>query len=78
MKNIEFMQIFQADGYIDESPPNNFLVELSVSLLVVDNFLVEVAVVRKLHDYTGLKPKVPKGVGLNEGVCVAYDVGAFD
>ena len=44
------MQVLQPNCDIDESPPDGFLFELAVGFLVVHNLLVEIAVVRELHD----------------------------
>lgn len=50
MQNIEIVEAFEAEGDLDERPPDGLLVELGALLLVGDYLLVEVAVIEKLHD----------------------------
>lgn len=49
MKNVEFVQSFESQSDVDQSFPNGLLVEHGLRLLVRDNLLIEVAVVRILH-----------------------------
>ena len=43
------MKIFEADDNLDEGFPNGLLVEGGVVFLVLDDFLVEVAIIREFH-----------------------------
>ena len=58
-----------------ESLPDVALVEGGAVFLVGDDFLVEVSVVEKLHYNAMMRVGVPEGVGFDEGVLVADDVG---
>lgn len=71
MQNVEFMETVQPDHHTDESPPYHFFVELRMGLLVLGNFLREVAVVRKFHNDT-------QTVSLDKCVLVASDGWACD
>lgn len=51
MKDVEIVQTFQAQNDLDEGFPDEFLVEVFLELLLVENFLVKVSIVRKLHHY---------------------------
>ena len=50
MENIEIVQRFEADYSLDEYTPYFIFLEEFLLLLVVNDLLVEVAVVSELHD----------------------------
>lgn len=45
MKNIEIMEAFKPQGYLDESFPDELFLEILLELLLVDNFLVEIPII---------------------------------
>jgi hypothetical protein len=47
------METFEAKSDMDECLPDELLIEESAVLLVRDYFLVEIAIVKKLHDDAG-------------------------
>lgn len=51
VEDIEVVQGFESDDGLDEHAPDFALLEEFLFLLVVDDLLVEVAIVCKLHDY---------------------------
>lgn len=50
MQNIQLMQTFQSHNNMYQYFPNIFLIENSISFLMTDYLLIEIAIVRKLHD----------------------------
>lgn len=52
MQDIEGMQTLQPIEYLYNNIPYFLLLEQLPLLLVVDDLLVEVAVIKELHDYT--------------------------
>ena len=49
MKDVEVMQGLESDHSLDKNGPNLAFLEQLLPLLVVDDLLVEVAIVRELH-----------------------------
>lgn len=52
MENIEIMQLFQSNRYLNERPPNFVFGEGTFFLLMPDYFLIEITIVQVLHDNT--------------------------
>ena len=50
MKNVQRMETAKAEQYLDQNIPDILLFEELLFLLVVYNFLIEVAIIQKLHD----------------------------
>ena len=51
MENIKVMQPFEAQSHMNQSFPNGLLVKCSIVLLMGNDFLVKISIIKKLHDY---------------------------
>ena len=77
MQDIELVQTLEPHDNLNEYPPNVLLLKCGVGLLLLYYFLVEVTIVRELHNNATLWKILPKGIRFNECMFVSHDVRAF-
>ena len=59
MKNIKFMQTFQADDHLDENGPYLTLLKILLFLFMLHDLLVQISIIGVLHDYTAITKMLP-------------------
>lgn len=67
------MESTEAPHDLDKDVPNLLLLYVGLALLIVADFLKDVAVVRVLHDQTQTRSRF-----VNEGIFIPYDIWVVD
>ena len=77
MEYIERVQFSEADEDLDEDVPDLLFIEEVLPLFLLDDFLVQVAIICELHNDAGIRRQVPEAFALQEDFLVADDGGVF-
>ena len=74
MQNILSMECIECLDHLNEDFPDEWLVHLAVRLLILDNFLIEIAIVEELHhDAQAGSLILKKGLFVTDNALVTID-----
>lgn len=73
MQDAAHMESTEAPHDLDKDVPDLLLLYVGLALLIVADFLKDVAVVRVLHDQTQTRSRF-----VNEGIFIPYDIWVVD
>lgn len=70
MEDLEVVEGFEASGDLDEYVPDLILLEIFLLLLILNNLLIQIAPISKLHNNTKITPEIPQILAFQKGLLI--------